>query len=240
MNRPSAVALAALLVVAAVVGGCGSSPPSTTSPVTSATAPASATPLVTPAGPGAAPTATPGGTNEPPTPGPTPSPVQSTTGGPVPTPVPTPASRFSLTSAAFHANSVIPAKFTCDGRDVSPAMAWTGTPAGTKWLVLLVDDIDAGNFTHWIAYAISPGTTRLSEGAGAATSAQLAQGTNDFGRVGYGGPCPPSGKHRYVFTLYALAAPLGLDGSPDGATVRAGLAKADILGKASISASYSR
>ena len=239
MNRRLALAPVALLVVAGLVAGCGASP----SPTASAVGPTAAvppTPLVTPAGPGAAPTATPGGTNEPPTPGPTPSPVQSTTGGPAPTPVPTPSPRFTLTTTAFHANGVIPAKFTCDGRDVSPAMAWAGTPAGTKWLVLLVDDIDAGNFTHWIAYAISPGTTRLSEGAGAATSAQLAQGTNDFGRVGYGGPCPPSGKHRYVFTLYALAAPLGLDGSPDGATVRAGLAKADILGKASISASYSR
>jgi Raf kinase inhibitor-like YbhB/YbcL family protein len=237
--NPHALTLAALLVVVGLVAGCGSSSSSSASTIVSSAA-ATATPLVTPSGPGAAPTATPGGTNEPPTPGPTPSPAESTTGGPVPTPVPTPASRLSLTTAAFHVNGVIPAKFTCDGRDVSPAMAWTGTPAGTKWLVLLVDDIDAGDFTHWIAYAISPGTTRLAEGAGAANSTQLAQGTNDFGRVGYGGPCPPSGTHHYVFTLYALAAPLGLDGSPNGAAVHAALAHADVLGKTSISATYSR
>ncbi len=102
-----------------------------------------------------------------------------------------------------------------------------------------MDDPDAGHFAHWSAYAIAPGTTRLAEGAGSA-GARLAQGTNDFGRVGYGGPCPPSGTHHYVFTLYALAAPLDLSGAPGASAVRAALAKARVLGKATLTATYHR
>ena len=218
----------ALVVVALVLGSCGSGP-SSPAPTSSSAAAGSPAPLVTPSGSGAAPTATAGGTNEPVTPG------ASSSATPTPTVV-----AFTLTTAAFHTDGVIPARFTCDGRDISPAMAWTGTPSGTAWLVLVMDDIDAHDFTHWIAYAIRPGTTRLDEGAGAATSSQLAQGANDFGHVGYGGPCPPSGTHRYVFALSALGAPLGLSGTPDGATVRAALAKAQVLGKASITARYAR
>jgi len=224
MNRRLVPALA---LVAFVLGSCGSS---TSSPAPTSPSAASGSPalLVTPSGPGASPRATAGGTNEPGTPG---APSSAT-------PAPTVAA-FTLTTAAFHTDGVIPARFTCDGRDISPAMAWTGTPVGTKWLVLVMVDIDAHEFTHWIAYAISPGTTRLAEGAGAASS-QLAQGTNDFGHVGYGGPCPPSGTHRYVWRLYALAAPIGLSGTPDGATVRAALAQAQVLGKATIMAWYAR
>ena len=224
----------ALALAVALVAGCGSTPAPIGSASASASAVSSPTPLVTPSGPGAASSTTPGGTNEPPTASPS-----SPPGGPMPSPIANPAD-FVLTSAAFHVDGVIPARFTCDGRNLSPAMAWTGVPAGTAWLVLIVDDLDAHNFTHWIVYGIAPATTRLDEGAGGANSTRLAQGTNDFGHVGYGGPCPPSGTHRYVFTLYALAAPLGLSGAPDGATVRAALAKADVLGKASISARYAR
>jgi len=118
-------------------------------------------------------------------------------------------------------------------------MGWSGTPAGTAWLVLIMDDPDALGFAHWIAYAIPPGTTRLAENAGAPSS-RMAQGTNDFGRVGYGGPCPPSGSHRYVFTLYALAAPLGLTGTPRASAVRAALAGARVLGTATLTARYAR
>ncbi|MFN8631497.1 MAG: YbhB/YbcL family Raf kinase inhibitor-like protein [Chloroflexota bacterium] len=217
MNRRLASALLALGLVAVA---CGSNP------VPSASISASAGPVVTPS-PGTSASASS-------------APVATTMPNPNDSPTPAPTvTGFTLTTAAFHTDGMIPARFTCDGRDVSPAMAWTGTPDGTKWLVLIVDDIDAHNFTHWIAYAIAPGTTRLAEGAGAATS-RLAQGTNDFGKVGWGGPCPPSGKHRYVFTLYALAAPLGLAGTPGAADVHAALDKAEILGKASITASYAR
>ena len=152
---------------------------------------------------------------------------------------PSPTPRFTLTSTAFREGGGIPAQFTCDGRDVSPALAWICAPAGTGSLVLVVDDPDARDFAHWTAYAIDPATTGLAEGAGAASS-RLAQGTNDFGRVGYGGPCPPSGTHHYVFTLYALAAPLGLSGSPRASAVRAALAKARTLGRATITATYRR
>lgn len=217
MNRRLASAILALGLIAVA---CGSNP------VPSASISASAGPVVTPS-PGTSASASS-------------APVATTTPNPNDSPTPAPTvTGFTLTTAAFHTDGMIPARFTCDGRDVSPAMAWTGTPDGTKWLVLIVDDIDAHNFTHWIAYAIAPGTTRLAEGAGAATS-RLAQGTNDFGKVGWGGPCPPSGKHRYVFTLYALAAPLGLAGTPGAADVHAALDKAEILGKASITASYAR
>jgi Raf kinase inhibitor-like YbhB/YbcL family protein len=224
--------LAPALVLAVLVAGCGSTPPPSASASAAATALASPSPPSSPASPAA----TPGGTSEPATSAPSPS---SAPGGPTPSPIATPAG-FALTSAAFHVDGAIPARFTCDGRNVSPAMAWTGVPDGTAWLVLIVDDMDAHDFTHWTVYGISPATARLDEGAGSATSTRLAQGTNDFGSVGYGGPCPPSGTHRYVFTLYALAAPLGLSGAPAGAAVRAALAKAHVLGKASITARYAR
>jgi hypothetical protein len=222
MNRRLAPALLALTFVFGFAA-CGSSP--------SPSAPSSASATSSAASSSVSASASASGS---------PVPVASATPNPNDSPTPLPSvPGFSLTTAAFHTDGVIPARFTCDGRDVSPAMAWTGTPAGTQWLVLIVDDLDAHNFTHWIAYAIAPGTTRLAEGAGAASS-QLAQGTNDFGKVGWGGPCPPSGTHRYVFTLYALAAPLGLSGAPDAKTVHAALAKAQILGKASITAKYAR
>lgn len=158
---------------------------------------------------------------------------------PTPTPAPTPTPRLSLTSAAFHAGGSIPARFTCDGADTSPALAWSGVPDGTASLVLLVDDPDARDFAHWIAYAISPASTHLDEGAGAARAA-LAQGTNDFGRVGYGGPCPPSGTHHYRFTLYALAEPLALSGSPRASVVRSALGKAPVLSQVTLTGTYRR
>lgn len=172
---------------------------------------------------------------------PTATPLESTTGGTVSTPVPTPTPtpRFALTSSAFADGGAIPRASTCDGADTSPELAWTGVPAAASRLVLLVEDPDARDFAHWIAFSIQPTTTGLARGAGAAGS-DLVQGTNDFGRVGYGGPCPPSGTHHYRFTLYAVADPLGLDGNPRASTVRAALATADILGTATLTATYRR
>ncbi len=229
IRRPVLVVLPAALLAALLAVGCGATP--SLSPIAWGTASA---PLATPAAAGATLTLppTPGGASEPPTEVPAMTP-DTPTGSPAPTP------RFALTSAAFSAGGAIPARFTCDGRDLSPGMTWTGTPAGTRSLVLLVDDPDAHGFAHWIAYAIDPTATALAEGAGAAAS-HLAQGTNDFGRVGYGGPCPPSGTHHYVFTLYALAAPLGLSGSPRASAVRAALARAHVLGRTTLTATYRR
>lgn len=159
---------------------------------------------------------------------------------PTPTPSPTPAGQFALTSGDIRNGAAIPRKFTCDGADVSPALAWSGVPEGTAGLVLLVDDPDARDFAHWVAYAIPPSLSGLAEGAGSPTTQFMPQGTNDFGRVGYGGPCPPSGTHHYRFTLYALAVPLGLSGAPRASAVRAALDKATVLGKVTLTATYAR
>ena len=132
--------------------------------------------------------------------------------------------KLTLTSSAFEAGGTIPKKFTCDGPDVSPALNWNDPPAGTQSFALIADDPDApvGTWVHWVLYDL-PATARsfdenvpkqeqLSNGA--------RQGRNDFGKIGYGGPCPPPGKpHRYFFKLYALDAKLNL---------KAGATKADL------------
>lgn len=159
---------------------------------------------------------------------------------PTPTPAPTPAPVFALTSEVIPQGGAIPRRFTCDGADVSPALAWTGVPEGTASLALIVDDPDARGFAHWLAYAIPANMTHLGEGAGAPTTQFMPQGTNDFGRIGYGGPCPPSGTHHYRFTLYALAEPLGVPGGARASAVRAALDKATVLGKVTLTATYAR
>ncbi len=159
---------------------------------------------------------------------------------PTPTPAPTPAGQFALASSAIHQGGAIPRKFTCDGADVSPALSWSGVPEGTEGLALIVDDPDARDFAHWLAYAIPSNMHELAEGAGSPVTQFMPQGTNDFGRQGYGGPCPPSGTHHYRFTLYALASPLGLSGAPGAAAVRAAIDKATVLGKVTLTATYAR
>lgn len=121
----------------------------------------------------------------------------------------TPAATFELRSSAFSGGGNIPAPYTCDGKDLSPPLRWTDPPAGTKSFALIVDDPDApaGTWVHWVLYTIPETKRELPEGvprdetvAGVGT-----QGTNDFRKIGYGGPCPPSGAaHRYFFRLYAL------------------------------------
>ena len=110
---------------------------------------------------------------------------------------------MKITSAAFQDNGNIPTKFTCDGADVNPALRFNDTPAQAKSLVLIVDDPDApsGLFTHWIVWNIDSKTSDVAESA---TLQGGVQGTNDFGKSGYGGPCPPSGTHRYYFKIFAL------------------------------------
>ena len=119
---------------------------------------------------------------------------------------------LTITSQAFAHNGEIPAKYTCDGKDISPPLAWSGLPAGTKSLALIVDDPDAPDpaapkmtWVHWVLYNIPPGATGLPEGV---KSGELPKGTkealNDWKRTGYGGPCPPIGRHRYFLKLYAL------------------------------------
>lgn len=114
---------------------------------------------------------------------------------------------LKITSPAFSEGQPIPKRFTCDGANASPPLEWSGVPAGAKALALIVDDPDApsGLFTHWIVVNLPPETKSLPEAA-KALPAGSGQGINDFGKEGYGGPCPPKGRHRYFFHLYALDA----------------------------------
>ena len=121
---------------------------------------------------------------------------------------------LTLTSSAFQHQQRIPKKYTCEGSDVSPPLAWAGLPAGCQSLALIVDDPDAPDpvapkrvFVHWVLYNIPGEAAALAEGVGAATLPPGAvQGRNDFGQAKFGGPCPPIGRHRYFFKLYALDA----------------------------------
>ncbi|HEY3817500.1 MAG TPA: YbhB/YbcL family Raf kinase inhibitor-like protein [Polyangiaceae bacterium] len=119
---------------------------------------------------------------------------------------------LSVTSKAFAPNGAIPVDYTCDGADRSPPLTWSAPPAGTKALAIQLDDPDAtsGDFTHWLAFNLAPGTMRLPEGV---ESGALGgeEGTNSFGRLGYSGPCPPRHEmHRYAFHVFAVDAPLTL------------------------------
>jgi Raf kinase inhibitor-like YbhB/YbcL family protein len=119
---------------------------------------------------------------------------------------------LNIMSPSFTQNGAIPARHTCDGRDISPALAWTGVPAGTKSLALIADDPDAPDpdapkmtWVHWVLYNISPSASGLTEDISDNDLPDgTMQGVNDWHRTGYGGPCPPIGKHRYFFKLYAL------------------------------------
>lgn len=132
---------------------------------------------------------------------------------------PTPASQqqkseVKLTSTAFKEGEAIPRGYTCDGANVSPPLEWTGVPKIAKTIAIIADDPDAptGNWVHWVLYNLpaaglglienTPQTETLNGGG--------AQGKNDFGKIGYGGPCPPSGTHRYFFKFYALDSELPL------------------------------
>ena len=151
----------------------------------------------------------------------------------------TPVGPFSLTSTAIRAGDAIPREFTCDGANVSPPLAWTGVPAGTAALVLLVDDPEARDFVHWIVLDLLGADGSLARGV-APSAASPQQGRNDFGDTGWGGPCPPSGTHHYRFTLTAIGAMLGLGGHPGGDAVRKALSGANVLGKATLTATYRR
>lgn len=116
--------------------------------------------------------------------------------------------KMKITSSAFQEGGNIPSKFTCDGADSSPPLQIAEIPSGAKSLALIVDDPDApsGLFTHWMVWNISPQTNTIAEGS----PPKGVHGTNDFGKSGYGGPCPPSGTHRYYFRIFALDSELNL------------------------------
>ncbi|MBM3285482.1 MAG: YbhB/YbcL family Raf kinase inhibitor-like protein [Candidatus Aminicenantes bacterium] len=131
---------------------------------------------------------------------------------------------IKVTSTAFEEGGMIPRKYTCDGEDVSPPLAWTGLPEGAKTLALISDDPDApmGTWVHWVLFNLPATEKGLPEAVPPDKELKngAKQGRNDFRRIGYGGPCPPGGTHRYFFKIYALDTVLNL---PAGAT------KADLL-----------
>jgi len=118
---------------------------------------------------------------------------------------------LTLESAAFRSNGEIPRKYTCEGEDVSPPLQWSGAPSGVKSFVLIVDDPDAPDpkapktvWVHWVVYNLPAPTHALGEGVSKTLPAGARNGRNDWKRTGYGGPCPPIGRHRYFLKLYAL------------------------------------
>jgi len=144
---------------------------------------------------------------------------------------------MELSSPAFASGGKIPASHTCDGDDMSPLLRITNVPDGTQALALVMDDPDApmGTFDHWLVWNIPPDTTGIPEG----TEPEGVQGKTDFGKLGYGGPCPPSGTHTYRFKLYALDQQLDL---PQGAN-KEQLSRAmegHVLAQAVLKGNYSR
>jgi Raf kinase inhibitor-like YbhB/YbcL family protein len=142
---------------------------------------------------------------------------------------------LKLTSPVFENNGDIPSRYTCQGDNINPPLDIEGVPADAKSLVLIVDDPDApmGIWVHWVVWNIKP-TDKIKE-----DSAPGVQGVNDFGKQDYGGPCPPSGKHRYFFKLYALDTELDLDEGAHKKDVE-GAMKGHILDKAEIVGLYEK
>ena len=142
--------------------------------------------------------------------------------------------KMKVTSSAFQEGGNIPSKFTCDGGNASPPLQIAGVPSEAKTLVLIADDPDApgGLFTHWLVWNIPPQTNSIAEGS----APKGVQGTNDFGKSGYGAPCPPSGTHRYYFKVFALdrelALPSGAKRSQlDGAMKGHVIAQGELIGR---------
>jgi Raf kinase inhibitor-like YbhB/YbcL family protein len=125
---------------------------------------------------------------------------------------------ITLTSSAFPESGKIPRKYTCDGEDKSPPLEWSAVPAAAHSLALICEDPDApmGTWSHWVVYNISPTVKSLAEGVAPEETVKVegeaiaSQGKNDFRKIGYGGPCPPGGTHRYFFRIYALDTKLAL------------------------------
>jgi len=143
-------------------------------------------------------------------------------------------------SSAFLMNETIPVKYTGMGKDISPPLSWSGTPAGTKSIAIICDDPDApmGTWVHWVLFNLPPDTTKLEEGIPTkpTLSNGAIQGINDFRKNGYGGPMPPPGKpHRYIFKVYALDTKLSLDSKAKKADLEAAmeghiLARGELVG----------
>ncbi|MCK6505163.1 YbhB/YbcL family Raf kinase inhibitor-like protein [Myxococcota bacterium] len=152
---------------------------------------------------------------------------------------------LTLSSVAFEPGTEIPREHTCQGADHSPPLAWSDLPAGTQSLVLIVDDPDAPDpkapkmtWVHWVLYDLPPSATGLTAAVRELPTG-TRQGRNSWKRQGYGGPCPPIGRHRYFHKLYALDVKLGDLGEPDAATVMAA-AQGHILGQVELVGTYQK
>jgi Raf kinase inhibitor-like YbhB/YbcL family protein len=154
---------------------------------------------------------------------------------------------FALSSPDFAPGGEIPALFTCEGQDLSPALDWTGVPEAAKSLVLIVDDPDAPDpsapqrtWVHWVLYNISPTARGLPRGVAAPDlPAGTKEGTNDWRRTGYGGPCPPIGRHRYFHKLYALDTVLPDLGTAAKARVEAAM-RGHVIAQAELVGTYQK
>jgi len=152
---------------------------------------------------------------------------------------------MKITSTAFAQDAAIPAKYTCEGSDLSPPLAWSEVPAKTKSFALIVDDPDAPDpaapkmtWVHWVLYNLPAEATGLPEAAKALPRGTL-QGLNDWKRTRYGGPCPPVGRHRYFHKLYALDAVLPDLGQPTKARVEAAM-KGHVIAQAELIGTYQK
>ena len=144
---------------------------------------------------------------------------------------------MKLTSSAFQNNVQIPSEFTCDGDDLSPPLSISEVPSNAKSLVLINDDPDApvGTWDHWVVFNIPPSTRQIAKG----TEPDGTAGKNSWGRTGYGGPCPPSGTHRYLFKLYALDTTLNLPESSTKKELERAM-QGHIIGQAQLMGTYKR
>ena len=144
---------------------------------------------------------------------------------------------MKITSSAFHEGGDIPSKFTCDESDTSPPLQITGIPSEAKSLVLIADDPDApgGLFTHWLVWNIPPQTSSIAEGI----APKGVQGANDFGKSGYRGPCPPPGRHRYSFKIFALDRELELRSGAKRSQVDAAM-KGHVIAQGELVGRYGR
>ena len=139
-----------------------------------------------------------------------------------------------VTSPAFTDGGAIPARYTCDADDISPPLAWSGVPEGTVALALIVDDPDARGWIHWLVTDIAADQRGHRRGR-----VSRHRGRNDFGRTGWGGPCPPSGSHRYTFEVFALSEALGLPSGYSADELRTAM-EGKVLGSGQLTASYRR
>ena len=150
---------------------------------------------------------------------------------------------IELNSTAFSEGEMIPARFTCDGEDVSPPLAWSGVPEAAQSLALICDDPDApvGTWDHWVLFNIPADASGLPEAVSADATLEngAVNGQNSWGRLGYGGPCPPGGTHRYFFYLYALDTRLALDSGASKAQLRQAM-QGHILAEGQIMGRYAR